>query len=143
MSYTTPTVSQVAAALGAAVSGVTTPQGQTMRYLPYLSDSFTPPIVLVAIDTVKYHMAMGSSDSRQSYTLHLILPRTDDRSALAQMEAYMSPTGTSSILLAVESSTSLGGVIQDVIVTDSGPPTAVEINNNPYIGLPFKVEVIA
>src|ERR1017187_2820412 len=144
MTYSTPTVPQIAAALGAAVvAGVDTPAGQTMSYMPYLSDTFTPPVVLAAIEEVEYHAAFARGNVPHSFTLFVVLSRVDDRSAIASMEAYMSAVGPSSVCLALEADTSLGGVVQDVVVTKSGPPKALTGGGAVYLALPFTVEVIA
>lgn len=149
MAFATPTISAIAAAIGEAVqAGVQTPQGQQMRYLPYLGDTFTPPIVLVGIDTVKYHLAMAVRDSAQEYVAMLILSRLNDRNAVLQMEAYMSPIGPSSVMEAIEApddagDSTLGGVVQNVLVTEAGPPDGLKIGDAVYVTVSFKVAVVA
>jgi hypothetical protein len=142
----TASVSAIAAALGLAVqNGVVTPEGPPMRYLPYLSDTFSPPVVLVSIETVKYHEAMEYGNVPHDFTLELILSRSSDRAALLEMESYMSVAGASSVCLAVEKDVTLGGVVQSAIVTDSGPPISLKFGTSDavYLRIPFKCSVIA
>lgn len=98
---------------------------------------------MIAIDTVDYHGAFGNADVVHTFTVFLILSRVDDRAAIAAMEDYMSQAGTNSIRAALEADLSLGGVVSTLVVTKSGPPASISINGNPYISLPFTVEVHA
>lgn len=141
------TVTAIAQALGTAITtGVVIP-GSTaqIRYAPYLTDSVNPPVLLVAIDTVKYHEAMGGGNVPHSFTLHLILARSSIRTALQSMEAFMSYDGTSSVRCAVEADTTLGGVVNNAMIVESGPPAELNIGQGAvsYLSIPFKCEVIA
>lgn len=147
MTYVPPTVSVIAQAIGTAVTNGVSIPGSTsqIRYAPYLTDSVNPPVLLVAIDTVKYHEAMGGGNVAHSFILHLILSRSNIRTALRSMEAFMSYNGTSSVMQAVESDPTLGGVINSAIVTESGPPAELKIGQSgaSYLSIPFKCEVVA
>lgn len=135
---TTPSVGAIATALQAALQTVT-----GLRTAPYLSDTISPPVALVAIDTVDYHGALSNADVEHVFTVLVIVGRASDRAGLASMEDYMSQAGASSIRAALEQDLTLGGVVSTLIVRKSGPPTSVGINGAEYISVPFTVEVHA
>ena len=141
------TVTAIAQAIGSAVTGGVVIPGSTsqIRYAPYLTDSVNPPVLLVAIDTVTYHGAMGGGNVAHSFTLHLILSRSSIRTSLQAMEAFMSYSGTSSVRCAVEADVTLGGVVDNAIITEAGPPGELKIGQSAasYLAIPFKCEVIA
>lgn len=135
-----PSVSDIAAALGNALGTI-----PGMRVVDYLADTISPPVALVAIDTVDYHGSFGNSDVdvEHLFTVYMVLPRASDRAGIALMESYMSQSGTSSIRAALEADQTLGGVVSTLLVTKSGPPASISINGAEYISLPFSVEVHA
>lgn len=147
----TATVTAIATAIGQTISAnCQTPAGKPIRYLTELRDPVNPPVLLVGISKVEYHAAMGRGNVPHSFDVHLILARASDRAALLAMEAYMSAEGPSSIASAVETkdeslARSLGGVVQDCVCVESGPPAGLNIGTSGavYLMVPFKVEVIA
>lgn len=140
MSDPTPDVATIAAALSTALESI-----DGLRTAPYLADSITPPVALVAIDTVDYHGAFAGGDVTHTFTVYLIVGRASDRAGIAALEAYMSQAGNDqSISGAIEADQTLGGVVSALKVTESGPPSAITIGGTAtYISCPFKVEVHA
>ncbi len=137
--FTHPTVSALAAALGAKLTAA------GIRTLPYLSDTFTPPIALVGIDTIDYHVAFGFKGI-YTFQIWLILARSSDRAAIASMEAYMDVEGSKSVRQLLESDGTLGGIAEYVKVTRAGPPQVIQIKPAvgdaiPYVSVLFTVEV--
>jgi hypothetical protein len=117
-----------------------------IRALPYLTDTFSPPVALVAIDQVEYHQAFGAPANGMAsfhFLAQVILARSSDRAALTAMEGYLSTSGSTSVLDALEADPSLGGVAQALVVTRSRPPAAISINGAEYITVPFEVTVYA
>ena len=143
----TASVSQIAAALCSAVSANVVVPGSKVkiRSLPYLGDTFTPPIVLAAVEGASYHEAAGIGNAAHTFTVSLILSRVSDRSAWSAVEAYMSAVGTSSVYLALEADPTLGGVVNNVYVDKAGPPRSLTLGTSGaiYLEIPFSVEVIA
>jgi hypothetical protein len=136
---TTPSVSDIAAALTTALGAI-----PGLRTAAYLQDTITPPVALVAIERVNYHGAFAGGDVTHTYTVHLILDRNSDRAALAALEGYMSQAGATSVRAAIESDVTLGGVVAAATVTEAGPVSTLSINGTAaYVWLPFTVEVHA
>ena len=132
-----PSVSDIATAIGKALGTA------GIRYIEYLSDTVTPPVALVGIDTIDYHGAFAFADVQHDFTVFLILPRASDRAGIALMESYMSQAGTTSVRAAIEADQTLGGVVSSLKVTKSGPPSAISVGGTEYLSVPFAVEVHA
>lgn len=152
-----PTVEATANAIGAALTAAS----DSIRYLPYMADTFsvpgTPPgstavpaIVMLAIGKVEFHVAFGGGGSGRAvlypFTVHAILARSDDRSAWLAAQDLMSADSPTSIRAALEADTTYGGVAQTAICRDAGPPSALEITPGsgvtvPYLWIPFTLDV--
>jgi hypothetical protein len=139
MNPSTPSVSAIATAIGAALTA-----GQ-IRVVDYLSDVITPPTAVVAIEDVKYHGAFHNGDVEHKFYVFLIVSRVDDRAAIAALEAYMSQPGNAgSVCGLIEADPTLGGVVSAATVTDAGPPRNVTINGTAtYVSVQFTIEVHA
>jgi hypothetical protein len=133
-----PTVDEIAEAIGAALE----PTG--IRFLPYLSDTFSPPIALVAIELIDYHGAFGGGDVLHTFTVFVIVARSSDRAGIAALEGYLSQGGNAtSIQGALEADPTLGDLVNAATVRKAGPPTNITVNGAVYISCPFTVEVHA
>lgn len=138
---TTPSIRVIAKALEQALQSV-----GGLNTAPFLKDSFTAPVAMVAIDTVEYHSTFRSGDVAHNFTVHTIVGRADDRAAWDALEEYMSQGGNQrSISGALESDQSLGGLVSGVVVSKSGPPEPLAIGSSGavYITVPFVVTVHA
>jgi hypothetical protein len=130
--------SAIAAAMAAKLEAMTPP----VRTLPYLSDTFTPPVVLIGWNHIDPHSAFAKQ-AKTDFKLLLILNRTMDRTAMAQMENFADLSGASSIISALEADQSLGGVIGAIKVVGAGPPAPISIGTppQPYLGCIFEVSI--
>ncbi len=135
----TPSVSTIAAAIQTQLEAI-----PGLRTAAYLSDKISPPVALVAIETVGYHGAFAGGDVVHEFTVWVIVSRASDRAGIANLEGYMSQAGTNSIRAALEVDSTFGGVVSSGFVVDAGPPSSIQINGTAtYIACPFKVEVHA
>lgn len=116
-----------------------------LRTTPYLPDTISPPVALVAIEDVTYHGAFGYSDVEHTFTIFLIVGRASDRAGIESMEGFMSNTGTTSVRAALEADPTLGGVVSTLVVEKAGPPVSLNIGTSGavYLSLPFTVLVHA
>jgi len=114
-----------------------------IRSTPYLGDTFTPPIALVAIKDVTYHEAFGVYPlGMYRFDVYLICARPSDRAGIQAIEAYMSSSGTSSIRATLEADPTWGGVVENAIVRSSGPMAGISLGASGavYVSVPFTVE---
>lgn len=144
-----PTIEATANAIGTALGTA------NIRFVPYLSDTFSPPapttagqypgVALVAIQTVEYHESFGGSGSGRAveydFVIHVLFARSNDRSAQLAVQDAMSPDSPSSVRAALELDGTFGGVAQTSICRKSGPPVGISINGAEYIQVPFTLDV--
>ncbi|MGH7721502.1 MAG: hypothetical protein ACRENL_01535 [Candidatus Dormibacteria bacterium] len=132
-------VTDITAALGAVFDSA------GLRYLPYLSDTFTPPIVLIAIETVDYNATFGAGAAWHTFNALAIFDRVNDRAAAVALEDYMSNTGPKSIRALLQADPTLGAAVSGCLVVKAGPPRGLLIGASgaSYTSLPFEVRVYA
>lgn len=119
--------------------------GAGVRYLPYLSDTFSPPIVLIAIEDVTYNETFAAGLAWHKFTCLLIVNRVSDRAGAIALEGFMSNTGATSIRQLVQKDCTLGGVVDGAKVVKSGPPLGISVGTSgaTYTSVPFDVEVLS
>lgn len=114
-----------------------------LRTSEFIPDNPNPPIAIVQFDRAQYHLDMGNGMTEYSFVLQLIVGRADERTAQRNLDAYCSSTGSSSVLLAVESDRTLGGKAFDCIVTEMSSYGPVLINDTTYLGAEYQIRVLA
>ena len=108
-----------------------------------IPDNVNPPYAIVAPSGVDYHRAFNNALSTYNFTVTLVVGRVSERTSQNSLDAYCSPTGTSSIRVAVESDRTLGGVAFDTIVTGMRNYGSVTIGDNTYLAAEFDIAVQA
>lgn len=108
-----------------------------------IPDNVNPPFAIVAPSGVDYHRAFNNALSTYNFTVTLVVGRVSERTSQNSLDAYCSPTGTSSIRVAVESDKTLGGVAFDTIVTGMRNYGSVTIGDNTYLAAEFDIAVQA
>jgi hypothetical protein len=108
-----------------------------------IPDNVNPPYAIVAPNGVDYHRAFNNALSTYNFTVTLVVGRVSERTSQNSLDAYCSPTGTSSIRVAVESDKTLGGVAFDTIVTGMRNYGSVTIAENVYLAAEFDIAVQA
>jgi hypothetical protein len=106
-------------------------------------DQINPPIAVVQFVRVNYHLDMNNGMSEYLFSVQVIVGRVDERSAQRNLDSYCSSTGSSSVLLAVESDRTLSGKAYDCIVTEVSSYGQLVSNDITYLGAEFQVRVLA
>ena len=114
-----------------------------LRTSEFIPDNPNPPIAIVQFDRAQYHLDMGNGMTEYSFVVQLIVGRVDERTAQRNLDAYCSSTGSSSVLLAVESNRTLDGKAFDCVVTEMSSYGPVLVNDTTYLGAEFQVRVLA
>ena len=114
-----------------------------LRTSAEMPDSVNPPHAVVAFDSVQYHQAYKNGMAEYTFTVQLIVSRVDERNAQRYLDAYCSTTGSSSVLLAVESDKTLGGKAFDCFVSEMSSYGSINIGDNTYLASEFQVRVLA
>jgi len=133
------------ASITAIRSGLATNLGTItgLRSGPTIPDNVNPPYAIIAPSSVDYHRAFNNALSTYNFTITLVVGRVSERTAQNNLDAYCSPTGSSSIRVAIESDKTLGGVVFDTIVTGMRNYGSVTIGENTYLAAEFDIAVQA
>lgn len=114
-----------------------------LRSGPTIPDNVNPPYAIIAPSSVDYHRSFNNGLSTYNFTVTVVVGRVSERTAQNNLDAYCSPTGASSIRVAVESDKTLGGVVYDTIVTGMRNYGSVVIGENTYLAAEFDLTVQA
>ncbi len=110
----------------------------------YIPDNVNPPYAIVAPSSVDYHRSFSTGGlNTYNFTVTVVVGRVSERTSQASLDAYCSPTGASSIKLAVESDKTLGGSAYDCIVTTMRNYGSITIAENTYLAAEFDLTVQA
>jgi hypothetical protein len=86
---------------------------------------------------------MASGGVVMNFTITLIVNRSSERTAQDQLDQYMNWDGAKSLRAAIEADRTLGGVCDDLIVTNAENLTNIDANDTLYLAVDFKVTVYA
>jgi hypothetical protein len=114
-----------------------------LRTSEFIPDNPSPPIAVVQFDRAQYHLDMRNGMAEYNFVVQLIVGRVDERTAQRSLDAYCSSTGSSSVLLGVESDRTLSGKAFDTVVTEMSSYGPVLVNDITYLGAEFQVRVLA
>ena len=114
-----------------------------LRSGPTIPDNVNPPYAIVAPTSVDYHRAFSNALSTYNFTVTVVVGRVSERTSQNSLDAYCSPTGTSSIRVAIEADRTLGGVVFDTIVTGMRNYGSVVLGENTYLAAEFDIAVQA
>jgi hypothetical protein len=106
-------------------------------------DEPKPPIAVIFPETVSFDTSFGRGLDEYTFTIQLIVSKVSDRNAQSNLDGYCNPDGATSVKAAVESDRTLGGLIQDLRVTEARDYRAATINENTYLTVTFVVTVYA
>lgn len=126
-------------------SGIATNLGTIsgLRTAAFVPDEPKPPIAVVFPENISFDTAFGRGLDTYSFTVQVIVSKVSDRNAQSNLDAYCNPSGASSVKAAIESDKTLGGLVQDLRVTEARDYRAATINENTYLTVTFAVTVYA
>jgi hypothetical protein len=122
------TVSQVATALKTALATIS-----GLRAYSYQPEQLNPPIGFPVLNTVTYHGAMGGGLVTMDWTINVVVGRYVDRVAHATLDGYLSYSGATSIRAALEADSTLGGVVQNLILSSATNVSALEQDDAEFL----------
>lgn len=105
----------------------------------------TPPFAFVGMpDNIDYHATMGRGKAVLNFTITVGTSSVSDRSGQLALADYASFTGTKSIIGAIEGDRTLGGVVDDCVVTGFRKVDGfITLGQATYFGGIFSVMVAA
>ena len=115
-----------------------------LRAADTVPDNPNPPIAVVIPDGAEYRAAFKSTLTRYQFIVLVIVGRADERTAQDRLDAYCTPTGTSSVPAALESDPTLNGKAADLEVTEMRNYRQLALSDGiTYLAAEFVVSVIA
>ena len=133
-------ISEIRAGIATNLSTIT---GLRVNSTGTIPDNVNPPYAIVAPSSVDYHRAFNNALSTYNFSVTVVVGRVDERTGQRNLDAYCSPSGSSSIRVAVESDKTLGGIVYDTIVTGMRNYGSVTIGENTYLAAEFDLTVQA
>ena len=114
-----------------------------LRTSAYVPDEPKPPIAIIFPENISFDTAFGRGLDTYTFTVQVIVSKISDRNAQSNLDGYCNPSGASSVKAALESDKTLGGLVQDLRVTEARDYRAATINENTYLTVTFAVTVYA
>lgn len=132
------TVGQVATGLQTALATIS-----GLRAYSYQPEQLNPPMAFPVLNAVTYHGAMGSGLITMDWTINVVVGRYVDRVAHATLDGYLSYSGATSIRAALETDLTLGGVVQNLILSSSTNVSALEQDDAEFLQVSSTLTVYA
>jgi hypothetical protein len=134
----TATPSQIKDALKTAIQTI-----PGLRAYDYQPDQVNPPFAFATLEEITYHGAMGAGNIVNRFSVTVVVQRASERSAQDKLDGYVAYDGTQSVRAALEADRTLGGVVQDLIVTGATNITNIDANDTLYLTVDFQLIVYA
>jgi hypothetical protein len=132
------TVSELRSGIATTLAGIT-----GLRTSAFVPDTISPPIAIVEPNSIKFDISMGRGLDEFGFKVTVIVGRATDRTAQANIDAFCSSSGSSSIKQVLESNRTLGGKCNDLRVTGLNSYGSIQIADTPYLAAEFAVIVYA
>jgi hypothetical protein len=130
------TVSQVANGLKTALSNIS-----GLRTFSYQPEQENPPFGYPQLNSINYHRAYQGGDVLMDWTVFVVVGRYLDRTAHAQLDDYLSFSGSKSVRAAIEADPTLGGVCSTLIVRSGADITSLDAGGAQFLVIQMQVEV--
>lgn len=115
---------------------------RTEWYMP-VSGQLNPPYAIITPEGIDYHKSFADGISTYSFTITVIVGQASERAAQTLIDAYVSPTGDTSIKKAIESDKTLSGVAYTLVVSDMKNYGSLTIGETQYLAAEFSCDVQA
>jgi hypothetical protein len=102
-----------------------------------------PPFAIIAPASADYHQAFANGMTKYNFTITLVVGSVSERTAQNALDAYCSPSGSSSIRGAIESNRTLSGIAFDCVVTGMRNYGSISLGDNQYLAAEFDLVVQA
>jgi hypothetical protein len=130
-------ISQIRAGLVANIKAVV---GNTAQVSPYRSESPTPPTIQVTGFGEVLKVAMGSWEI-DNFLVQGLAGAPTQESAQMRLDTWLSPTGATNIWTAIESDKTLGGIVNNAIVTRCDGAQFIETPGGEVLGTTWHIQI--
>jgi uncharacterized membrane protein len=105
--------------------------------------AITPPAAVIRRAQTRYDATMARGSDDHGFVVTVFVPLVSDAHAQPALDAYLAPSGTSSIKAAIEADPSLGGVAHFARVVSAEEDRTIEYGGVVYVAVDWIVEVTA
>lgn len=109
----------------------------------FVTDQISPPVAIVGVPPIQYRETMQKGKFSLAPTVTVLVSAALDRTGQTLLAGFANPTGSASIITAIEGDKTLGGVVDDCIVWDFRPLGLDEVGQVGYYGGIFNLRVLA
>lgn len=108
----------------------------------YPAESVVAPAFYAGDFQISYDQSTGGGTDDAYFRCYVLTSRADDRSGHTAIGQYVGRSGPYSVKRAIEADRTLGGVVEDVQVTDVQSLGPEEVAGLGYLGAAFTVRVL-
>jgi len=138
MAATTATFSGLRTALAAQLATI-----RGLRTAATVPDNPAPPVAVIVPVNVEYDTSFGRGTDTYTFSVLLIVGRMSERTAQTTLDAYINPTGATSIKAAINADPTLGGACQSARVTNMVNYGSLIVGDTEYLSADFQITIYA
>ena len=138
MTATTATFSGLRIALAAQLATI-----RGLRTAATVPDNPAPPVAVIVPVNVEYDVSFGRGTDTYTFSVLLIVGRMSERAAQTTLDAYINPTGATSIKAAINTDPTLGGACQSARVTNMVNYGSLIVGDTEYLSADFQITIYA
>ena len=113
-----------------------------LRVFDYVPDNAPAPAAIVEPLEITYGAAMQNGLHNLKAFVTIMVGRMSDRSSQDRVDVYVNPTGTSSVVAAIEADVTLGGACKALTVIGA-QPRSVTMAGVEYNAYRFEINIYA
>lgn len=106
-------------------------------------EQLNPPFAYPELTRINYHRTMNGGVVTMEWTVHVIVGRYTDRTAFAALDGFLSYSGATSVRAALEADTTLGGVVQTVVLSEGMDITSLTSADAEFLRIELHLTVHA
>jgi len=133
-----PTIRQVMTALETLLDTI-----DGLRVAAYLPGQVTPPQASVGVPAINAYRGPFQRDLQLAPTITVLTSAASDRVGQLLLADYANPTGATSIIAAIETDPTLGGIVNSTYVESFTPLGLQDVAAIGYFGGVFQLLVVA
>lgn len=112
-----------------------------LRGFDYVPGGVTAPAAVVYPETVTYSTSQGSQTWDATFVVLVLVSLANDRTAQDALDAYLTPSGATSIPAAFAASPTLGGLVDYAVITGVRDYGNILFGDTEFLGARLTIEV--
>lgn len=138
------TILQVMQGLETRLATITSPRLRVSDTVPdQIDPATTGGYAIVGVPPIEYRRTMGRGTYELPFTVTVLTSAAVSRVGQENLAAFANPTGSASVITAIEADKTLGGIVPDLVVDTFRPLGLDEVGVIGYYGGLFTLRVFA